>query len=413
MPEAGVPEDLLRNLTPRVLGALARRWSDFAAAEDAVQEALLAAVQAWPISGVPDNPAGWLVRVAQRRLADDARSAMARREREAAFAADPTGPGSAPGLPGPDPAAGDDTLALLMLCCHPSLNPASAIALTLRAVGGLTTAQIAAAFFVPEPTMGQRISRAKQRIRAAGARFEPPAAHERRQRIEAVLPVVYLMFNEGYVSHGEGLDRPDLAAEAIRIARVLVDATAGNPEAAGLLSLLLLTHARHPARTDSIGRLIPLDEQDRRRWDPHLITEGQSLLLGALARGAAGPYQVQAAIAALHDEAASTEATDWPQIAALYLLLEKMAPNPMVTLNRAVAVGMASGPQAGLALLERLTALADHHRFHAVRAHLLERAGRPAEAHDEFALAARLAANLAERYYLVTQAARLAPGDSG
>jgi RNA polymerase sigma factor (sigma-70 family) len=404
---ADVPEDLLRELTPQVLGALARRCGDFTAAEDAVQEALLAAVQAWPRSGVPDNPAGWLVRVAQRRLIDQIRNETARRAREELLAADPTTPGSGGRVTAPSPGAGDDTLTLLTLCCHPCLPPASAIALTLRAVGGLSTAQIADAFLVPESTMGQRISRAKHRLRAAGARFELPVPEERRRRGRTVLSVVYLMFNEAYVSHRDGLDRPDLALEAIRIARLLVDSAPEDSEAAGLLALLLLTHARRPARTDHAGRLVPLGEQDRRLWDADLIQEGRRLLLDALSARAVGPYQVQAAIAALHDEASSAQATDWPQIAALYTLLERMAPNPMVTLNRAVAVGMVSGPLAGLGLLDGLEALSDHHRLHAVRAHLLQRAGRPVEARAAFELAARLSTNTAERYYLTTRAAQL------
>ncbi len=407
MSGASVPEDLLRELTPQVLGALARRWGDFTAAEDAVQEALLAAVEAWPRSGVPANPAGWLVRVAQRRLIDQIRSEAARRTREEFLAADPTAPVSGSHDTAPRIGAGDDTLTLLTLCCHPCLPPASAIALTLRAVGGLTTAQIAAAFLVPESTMGQRISRAKQRLRAAGARFELPAPEDRRQRGRTVLSVVYLMFNEAYVSHGDGLDRPDLAVEALRIGRLLADSAPEDPETAGLLALLLLTHARRPARTDHAGRLVALDEQDRRLWDADLIQEGCRLLLEALSAGAVGPYQVQAAIAALHDEASSTQATDWPQIAALYTLLERMTPSPMVTLNRAVAVGMVSGPQAGLDLIEGLNALAGHHRLHAVRAHLLQRAGRSVEARTAFELAARLSPNTAERYYLTTRAAQL------
>lgn len=410
MSTADVPEDLLRELTPQVLGALARRCGDFTAAEDAVQEALLAAVRAWPRSGVPVNPAGWLVRVAQRRLIDQIRSEAARRTREELLAADPTAPGSGVHDTAPGTGTGDDTLTLLTLCCHPCLPPASAIALTLRAVGGLTTAQIAAAFLVPEATMGQRISRAKQRLRAAGARFEPPAPEERRRRGRTVLSVVYLMFNEAYVSHGDGLDRPDLAVEAIRIARLLVDSAPEDPEAAGLLALLLLTHARRPARSDRAGRLVPLDEQDRRLWDADLVQEGRELLLHALSAGAVGPYQVQAAIAALHDEASSARATDWPQIAALYMLLERMTPSPMVALNRAVAVGMVSGPQAGLVLLEDLDTLADHHRLHAVRAHLLQRAGRPVEARAAYELAARLSTNTAERHYLTTRAAQLRSG---
>ncbi|WP_026549435.1 sigma-70 family RNA polymerase sigma factor [Arthrobacter sp. Br18] len=413
MSTTDVPEELLRHLTPQVLGALARRCGDFSAAEDAVQEALLAAVQAWPRSGVPANPVGWLIRVAQRRLIDDIRSDAARRAREVLVAVDPTVPGDVAGNSRQQSSAEDDTLTLLMLCAHPCLGPASAIALTLRAVGGLTTAQIAAAFLVPESTMGQRISRAKQSIRAAGARFEPPAPKDRRERVRAVLAVVYLMFNEAYVSHRDGLDRPDLALEALRIARLLVGSAPGDPEAVGLLSLLLLTHARRPARTDHAGRLVPLDEQDRRLWDAGMIEEGHGLLLRALGAGAVGPYQVQAAIAALHDEASSAEATDWPQISALYTLLERMAPGPMVTLNRAIAVGMVSGPQAALTLLDGLEILSDHHRLHAVRAHLLERIGRLTEARSEFERAAGLTANTAEHYYLITRAAQLARGDDG
>ncbi|MCZ2404823.1 RNA polymerase sigma factor [Paenarthrobacter sp. Z7-10] len=412
MPPAEVPEYLLRELAPRVLGALARCCGDFTAAEDAVQEALLAAVQAWPMSGIPANPAGWLVRVAQRRLIDEIRSDASRRDRETAVVVDPSSSGGAAERGGSGPCAGDDTVELLMLCAHPCLNPAAAIALTLRAVGGLTTAQIAAAFLVPERTMGQRISRAKQRIRAAGARFEPPEPQDRPQRMHSVLSVVYLMFNEGYVSRSCGLDQPDLAAEAIRIARLLVNSAPADPEAAGLLALLLLTHARRPARTDHAGRLVPLDEQDRRLWDAELIAEGRRLLLAALGAGAAGPYQVQAAIAALHDEGSAAEETDWPQVAALYTLLERMTPSPMVTLNRAVAVGMVAGPQAGLKLLDGLKSLADHHRFHAVRAHLLERLGRLSEARAAFELSAGLTANTAERYYLATQAARLTNGEA-
>lgn len=412
--------DLLRDLTPQVLAVVARD-GDFAAAEDAVQEALLAASQQWAADAVPDNPVGWLVRVARRRLIDQWRADTARRARELSAAADPTSPlGGAP-LPAttdPDPAPDhapapgrdpdrDDTLTLLMLCCHPCLSPAAAIALTLRAVAGLTTSQIATAFLVPETTMGQRINRAKQRLRATGARFITPTRQQRQARLTAVLHVIYLMFNEGYLGEGDHLDRPDLADEAIRIARILHRAEPDHPEATGLVALLLLTHARRAARTGPTGWLIPLAEQDRSLWDRQAITEGRRLLLTALSHGTAGPYQIQAAIAALHDEAPSADETDWPQILALYTLLERMTPGPMVSLNRAVAFGMAQGPDHGLALLETLNGLADHHRLHAVRAHLLDRAGRSDEARTEFEVAARLAKNVPERLYLAAQAARL------
>lgn len=403
-PPAGV-ERLLRELAPRVLGALARRHRDFAAAEDAVQEALLAASVQWPARGVPANPGGWLHEVAWRSLVDAQRSDRARERREAIVAA------ATPELAPAGEEARDDTLALLFLCCHPALTDASAIALTLRAVGGLTTAEIARAFLVPEPSLAQRISRAKRTIAEAGARFELPAPGERERRLAAVLHVVYLIFNEGYVgSAGARLVRVELASEAIRIARLLREAAPGHPEVEGLLALLLLTDARRRARTGPQGELIPLDEQDRSLWDRAAIEEGSALVASAFARGAVGSYQLQAAIAALHAEAPSTDATDWRQILALYDVLLRLGDQPMAALNRAVAFAMVHGPEAGLAALDALAGdprVANHHRLAAVRAHLLERAARPAEARAAYLAAAERTLNLPERHYLLAKAARL------
>jgi RNA polymerase sigma factor (sigma-70 family) len=400
---AGSTEDLLRELAPQVLGALVRRYGDFADCEDAVQEALLAAATTWPGPGQPDNPLGWLFRVASRRLANTYRSDIARRRREELAASWSRTP--------PEPAPGrDDTLILMFMCCHPSLTPASAIPLTLRAVGGLTTREIAAAFLVPEATMAQRISRAKAKIKASGEPFALPPPDQRPHRLRSVLHVLYLLFNEGYTtSSGPSLSRTDLSGEAIRLARITRAAVPEDPEAAGLLALMLLTDARRPARSGPGGELIPLAEQDRTRWDTDLIAEGVALITGALGRGHAGEYQVQAAIAALHDQAASHTATDWPQILTLYDLLAAMTANPMVTLNRAVAAAMAHGPSAGLALLDGLDErLGDHHRLRSVRAHLLEQAGDHKAATAEFRAAAARTTNLREQYYLTTQAARLA-----
>jgi predicted RNA polymerase sigma factor len=398
-------EDLLRELAPQVLGALVRRYGDFADSEDAVQEALLAAATTWPAEGQPDNPLGWLFRVASRRLANQYRGDVARRRREELAASwSLTPPGPAPGR--------DDTLILMFMCCHPSLTPASAIPLTLRAVGGLTTREIAAAFLVPEATMAQRISRAKARIKASGEPFTLPLPDQRPERLRSVLHALYLLFNEGYTaSGGPGLSRTGLSGEAIRLARIMQVAVPEDPEVGGLLALMLLTDARRPARTGPGGELIPLAEHDRTRWDRDLIAEGVALITGALGRGHAGEYQVQAAIAALHDQAASHAATDWPQILGLYELLEAMTGNPMVTLNRAVAAAMAHGPNAGLALLDGLDErLSDHHRLHSVRAHLLEQAGDNKAAIAEFRAAAARTTNLREQHYLTTQAARLAAG---
>nr|WP_225946345.1 DUF6596 domain-containing protein [Plantactinospora soyae] len=406
-------EDLLRELAPQVLGAVVRRYGQFDASEDATQEALVRAATRWPTDGIPDNPRGWLVTVAVHRLLDEFRSDTSRRRREdAVFAATPQSEllgRPADVEPGTDR---DDSLALLFMCCHPALSPPSQIALTLRAVGGLTTAQIAAAFLVPEATMAQRISRAKQGIRDSGAPFAMPAGPDRAERLRAVLHVLYLVFNEGYTtSAGPDLTAPQLSDEAIRLTRWLRRLLPSDAEVAGLLALMLLTDARRPARTRPDGALVPLAEQDRGRWDRGRIAEGVALITETLPRGPVGPYQVQAAIAAVHDEAERMEATDWPQILGLYDLLEKMAPNPMVTLNRAVAVAMVSGPTAGLELLGTLESdkrLAKHHRLLATRAHLLELAGRSGAAADSYREAARRTSSLPERRHLAERAARAA-----
>jgi len=396
-------EDLLRELAPQALGVLVRRCGDFASAEDAVQEALLSAAITWPADGRPDNPLGWLVRVASRRLADQYHRDDARRRREELAASW--------SLARPDPAPErDDTLILMLMCCHPSLTPASAIPLTLRAVGGLTTRAIAAAFLVPEATMAQRISRAKTKVRASHEPFTLPSRELRTERLRSVLHVLYLLFNEGYASsNGPDLARTDLSGEAIRLARAVHAAVPEDPEVTGLLALMLLTDARRPARTRSDGELIALREQDRTTWDRGLIAEGVGLITDALRRGQVGEYQVQAAIAAVHDQAGSHADTDWSEILSLYGLLERMTGNPMVTLNRAVAAAMVDGPHAGLALLEGLgERLGDHHRLHSVRAHLLEQAGETATAIVEFRAAAARTANLREQRYLAAKAARLA-----
>jgi RNA polymerase sigma factor (sigma-70 family) len=395
-------EDLLRELAPRVLGAVVRRYRDFADAEDAVQEALLAAASTWPSDGEPDNPLAWLITVASRRMAEQYRRDDARRRREDLAASW--------SVARPGPASGhDDTLILMFMCCHPSLTPASAIPLTLRAVGGLTTREIAAAFLVPEATMAQRISRAKARIKASDEPFTLPAPEARAERLRSVLHVLYLLFNEGYAtSSGPDLARSDLSGEAIRLARLVHAALPDDPEVAGLLALMLLTDARRPARTRADGELVPLAEQDRTVWDRDAIGEGVALVTEALRRGQMGEYQAQAAIAAVHDQAASPDVTDWTEILALYSFLERLTGNPMVTLNRAVAAAMAHGPDRGLELLDGLDArLGDHHRLHAVRAHLLEMAGDTTAAIGEFRSAAARTSNLRERHYLTTKAAQL------
>ena len=406
---------LLRELAPRVLGAVLRQFGDFAAAEDAVQEALLAAVAEWPERGLPANPGGWLYQVACRRMADHRDGERARRRRETTVAEEaPTETRMELALD--DEALGeDDTLVLLFTCCHPALTPPSAIALTLRAVGGLTTAEIARAFLVPEATMAQRISRAKERIESSGIPLRLPTSRERAERLAAVLHVLYLVFNEGYASSaGPALQRVELAAEAIRVTRTLHRLAPDDGEVAGLLALLLLTDARRHARSGPSGELIPLDEQDRSLWDRAAIDEGVALVSQTLARGSVGSYQLQAAIAALHDEAPSTEATDWPQILALYGLLARMSDNPMVALNRAIAVAMVHGPRAGLVLLEELESderMRATHRLEAVRAHLLERAGEREAAIACYRAAAERTSSLPERNYLTTKAARLAIRD--
>ena len=399
-------EGLLRELAPGVLGALVRRYGGFDTCEDAVQEALLAAAVQWPTGGVPGNPKGWLITVSSRRRTELWRNEAARRRREQAAAL------LAPPDPEPVPAV-DDTLTLLLLCCHPSLTQVSQVALTLRAVGGLRTAEIARALLVPEATVAQRISRAKQRIRTSGAEFRLPPQAERSERIAAVLQVLYLIFNEGYTaSSGSALHRVELTGEAIRLTRQLRTRLPEDGEVAGLLALMLLTDARRPARTRPDGALVPLAEQDRSLWDAQTIAEGVTLITETLASAPIGPYQLQAAIAAVHDEAARFEDTDWRQILGLYELLGSIAPGPMVTLGRIVAVAMVHGPQAGLrqlAAAEADPALAGHHRVHAVRAHLLDLAGDQEAARACYRLAARRTLSVPEQRYLESRAAQLTP----
>jgi len=394
-------EDLLRDLAPQVLGAVVRRCGDFDAAEDAVQEALLAAALHWPQEVFPDNPRGWLIQTAMRRLTDQIRSERARRRREdVAASCEP---------PAAKADAQDDTLILLFMCCHPALTPPSAIALTLRAVGGLTTAEIATAFLVPEATMAQRISRAKQRVKGSGVPFQMPTGDDRAQRLRSVLHVLYLIFNEGYTSSiGAELHRRELSGEAIRLTRAVRSMLPDNGEVTGLLALMLLTDARRLARTGSVGELIPLAEQDRTRWDHKLISEGVPLVAEAMSQGSIGEYQLQAAIAAVHVDSTSPEDTDWPQILALYGLLERMSGNPMVALNRAIAAAMVHGPLTGLKLLEPLDErLAGHYRLDAVRGHFYDMLGDNKAAAAHYRAAARRTTNLPERHYLTRQSARL------
>ena len=407
-----IPQQLLRDLAPQALGAVMRRFRDFAAAEDAVQEALIAAAAQWPRDGLPENPRGWLIQVAARRMVDHVRAETARRDREAivvslvppdeqlALAAD-TGHG----------AERDDTLDLLFMCCHPALSPASAIALTLRAVGGLTTGEIAKAFLVPEATMAQRISRAKHTIKDSGVPFDMPIGDHVAARLGAVNHVLYLVFSEGYAaSTGEALIRADLSGEALRLTRMLRRLLPNDVEVAGLLALMLLTDARRAARTGPSGEIIPLDQQNRTLWDREAIAEGVELITTALAKGMVGPYQLQAAIAAIHDEASSTDATDWPQILALYDLLGRMSNNPMVALSQAIAAAMIHGPAAGLQRLDTLAMderLQGHYRLDAVRGHLLERAGDTTGAIGCYRRAAARTTSTAERNFLILQAARL------
>jgi RNA polymerase sigma factor (sigma-70 family) len=406
-------EDLLRELAPQVLGALVRRYGpgQFHLCEDASQEALLAAALQWPADGIPENPRGWLITVGSRRLMDQVRSEQSRRTREELIAV-ATPQSELLGSPADaEPTDRDDSLALLFGCCHPELSAPSQVALTLRAVGGLSTAQIAAAFGVPETTMAQRISRAKQTIKQTGSDFSLPAGAERTERLRAVLHVLYLVFNEGYTAtDGDELTVPALSQEAIRLTRWLHRLLPEDSEVAGLLALMLLTDARRPARTLPDGSLVPLANQDRRKWDQEQVAEGTALISAALPRGQAGPYQLQAAIAAVHDEAGTMADTDWRQILGLYELLERLAPNPFTTLNRAVATGMVHGPEAGLQVLAELAAdkrMARHHRLLAARAYLQELAGERDGAAADYLEAARRATSLPERRYLSVQATRL------
>ncbi|MEV4543412.1 RNA polymerase sigma factor [Micromonospora echinaurantiaca] len=407
-------EDLLRRLAPQVLGALVRRYGHFDTAEDATQEALIAAATGWPRDGVPDNPRGWLITVASRRLTDLLRGEQARRRREETVARRVLPEQRlAPAADRP-PTDTDDALTLLFLCCHPALSPASQIALTLRAVGGLSTAEVARAFLVPEATMTRRITRGKQRIRDSGLPFAMPTGPERAARLAAVLHVLYLIFNEGYASTaGPALLRADLAAEAIRLTRLLHRLLPDDPEVTGLLALMLLTDARAPARTGPHGELVPMAEQDRSRWKADQIAEGVALVTAALPRGRVGPYQLQAAIAAVHDEAPSAEATDWTQITALYEVLRQVSDSPVVALNHAVAVAMSQGAVAGLALVDALAAdgrLGADARLPAVRAHLLELLGDRTAARDAYRAAAARSTNLAQQRYLHARADRLDGG---
>jgi RNA polymerase sigma factor (sigma-70 family) len=403
-------ECLLRELAPRALGAVMRQGNDFGASEDAVQEALIAAAEQWPCRGIPDKPLGWIIQVARRRLTDHIRSETSRRNREAIIGTE-TPLGITPAVYDEVESVSDDTLVLLFMCCHPALTSASAIALTLRAVAGLTTGEIAKAFLVPESTIGQRITRAKQSIKVSGIPFRMPDAEERAQRLNSVLHVLYLVFNEGYTaSSGIELHRTDLSNEAIRLMREVHKLTPNDPEVAGLLALMLLTDARRAARTGPKRELIPLDKQDRTRWDRQSIAEGVALVSAALSKGLVGEYQLQAAIAAVHDEAASAQETDWPQILALYTILTRMTDNPMVAVSHAIATAMVAGPDEGLELLEPLMAderLQGNHRLDTARAHLLERAGKLGAAEELYRSAASKTTSTPERNYLLLKAARL------
>jgi RNA polymerase sigma factor (sigma-70 family) len=409
---ASTVEHLLRELAPQVLGAVTRRHGSFAAAEDAVQDAMIAAASQWPAQGIPDNPSGWLFHVAVRRLTDQLRSEMARRRREEAVAGELWAEWAFVPPPEADlDAEEDDSLVLLFMCCHPALTLPTSIALTLRAVGGLTTAEIASAFLVPEATMAQRISRAKQSIKASKVPFSMPTDAERANRLSAVLHVLYLIFSEGYTSSaGVDLHRPDLSNEAIRLTRAVHALLPRDGEVMGLLALMLLTDARRAARTGADGELIPLDEQDRSLWNRQLIAEGIALVSQALAAGPVGPYRLQAAIAAVHDEAARVQDTDWPQILALYDVLAGISDNPMVVLNQAIAAAMVHGPGTGLERLSALDAdvrLAGHYRLDAVRAHLLEMSGERERAIAHYRAAAGRTTSIPERNYLIMKAARL------
>jgi RNA polymerase sigma factor (sigma-70 family) len=402
-------ETLLRQLAPQVLGAVVRRYGNFDIAEDAVQEAMLAAATQWPNEGLPENAKGWLITVAARRLTDLLRSEQARRRREDTVARWQLPDQQTEPVERPDDS--DDTLILLFMCCHPALSPSSQIALTLRAVGGLTTAEVARAFLVSVATMTRRITRAKQQIRDSGVPFRLPARPQRAERLAVVLHVLYLIFTEGYAAtSGPSLYRVELSTEAIRLTQMVQQLLPDDGEVAGLLALMLLTDARRHARTTANGELVPLADQDRTLWDADKIAEGVALVTEALPRGTAGPYQLQAAIAAIHDEAPSAEETDWPQIKALYELLLQISDNPVIALNHAVAVAMADGPTSGLQRLEALATdkqLAEDHRLYAVRAHLLEMSGEPAAAREAYRAAAHRAKNLPQQRYLIGRATRL------
>ena len=403
MPDAVMPDAvaasqidrLVREIAPAALGVLLRRGDRFADVEDAVQDALILAAESWPTRGVPDRPVGWVVRVAQRRLVDRHRRDTARRRREslvASWSQRPTEP----------TVADDDTLALLFLCCHPALSPPAAIPLTLRAVGGLTTREIADALLHTEATIAQRISRAKATIDGSGEAFRRPPPDLIDTRLPAVMQIVYLIFNEGHAAtSGAQLTRTDLADEAVRLARELHERLPDQPEATGLLALLLLTDARRAARTTDDGELVPLDQQDRALWNRPMITEGLTLLTAALALHAMGDYQLQAAIAAVHDQAPSYSATNWTELRVLYDLLAMRSDDPLVRLNRAVVVAHTDGPEVALREIESLAGpLADHHRFHATVGYLRDLAGDRSEARDAYSMAARLATNEPERRYL-------------
>lgn len=407
-------EDLLRRLAPQVLGAVVRRYGNFDMSEDATQEALLAAAIQWPRDGLPNQPKAWLITAASRRLIDLLRQDQARRRREDHVASWRVDEVQIDRIS--HTLDHDDTLILMFMCCHPSLAVASQVALTLRAVGGLTTAEIARAFLVSEETATRRISRAKRLIKESGIPFAMPTREQHRQRLNSVLRVLYLIFNEGYVSTaGWALQRRELAVESLRLTKLIHDQLPDDSEVAGLLALILLTHARHLARTGSDGTLIPMADQDRTKWDRTAIAEGIDLITAALPRGSTGPYQIQAAIAALHDEATKYEDTDWPQIVALYRLLLQIDNNPVITLNFAVAVAMAEGPEAGLEVLIELESdkrVNEGHRIHAVRAHLLEMTGNQRSARDSYEVAAQRALNLQHQRYLNLQAERLSAESS-
>ena len=405
-------EDVWRRESPHVLAALLRRHGDYADCEDAAQEALAAAADQWPRDGVPDNPRGWLIRVASRRLIDQLRSNRSRAVREETVGiAQPADAYVGPAADDDTSPGGDDTLLLLLLCCHPLLTRPSQVALTLRAVSGLPSAAIATAFLVPEPTMAQRLSRARTTLRDSAVRFEKPTSEELPARVAAVLDVLYLIFNEGYArSTGDTLLDTSLADEAIRLTRQLHAYLPDHDEIAGALALMLLTDARRAARTDERGDLVPLAEQDRSRWDAGLVGEGVALLEEVLPHGHVGAYQLQAAIAAVHADAQRYDDTDWAQIAVLYSMLDQVAPSPAVTLNRAVAVGMSAGPTAGLAALQPIVddpSLERYHRLPAVRAHLLEMVGDLAEAERQYARAVELTSSRPEQRYLAHRLTRL------